>query len=496
MTVPFATLPANTRVPLFYAEVDASQAGTPVADVYPALIVAQRLSTGSVAAGVLTRVFGADQAATYFGRGSIAHRMVHAYRANDPTGELWVIALDDDASGVAATGEIEVTGTATADGTLSIYIAGQLVEVAVADEDTATDIATAVAAAINADTNLPVTAAAELGVVTLTARNAGTQGNAIDVRLNYRGPEYGEETPAGVDAAIVAMADGATDPSVADAITAMGDIAYDHVATGLSDAGNLDLLVAEYDDLTGRWSPLRQIYGHVWAARVASHGTLTTLGSGRNNPHETIVGIAGTPTPPWEIAAAVMAQAARALNDDPALPLQTLILRGVLAPAVAARFTWSERNALLHDGISTLAVTATGEVAIERAISTYQRNAHGGADDAWLDVTTPYTLARILRTLRSRVLQRFGRTRLVDNGTRLRPGVRGVTPNVIRAELIATYRELEGNGLVENADAFIAGLVVERNAGNPTRVDVLFPPDLANPLTVLGVLAQYRLQTT
>lgn len=493
MTVSFSHLPASTRVPLFYAEVDASQAGTPVADVYPALIVAQRLSTGTVAAGVLTRVFGADQAATYFGRGSIAHRMVHAYRANDPTGELWVIALDDDGSGVAATGEIEITGAATADGILSIYIAGQLVSVSVADEDTATEVGDAIAAAINAATDLPVTASNTDGTVTITARNAGTPGNAIDIRLNYLGPEGGEETPAGLTVAITAMASGATDATVTAAITAIGDTPFDYIGLGLTNTATLDAFVAELGN-DGRWGPLRQIYGHVWAARVDSHGNLTTLGTGRNNPHETIIGIAGTPTPPWEITAAAMGQAARALNNDPARPLQTLVLAGVKAPAIASRFTWSERNALLHDGISTLVVTATGEVAIERAISTYQLNTHGGADDAWLDVTTPYTLMRILRTLRGRILRKYSRTKLVANGTRLKPGAQAVTPNVIRSEIIATLRDLEADGLIENVDTTIENLVVERNEDNPTRLDVLFAPDLANPLTVLGVLTQFRLQ--
>ena len=38
-----------------------------------------------------------------------------------------------------------------------------------------------------------------------------------------------------------------------------------------------------------------------------------------------------------------------------------------------------------------------------------------------------------------------------------------VTPKIVKAELVAQYREDEFNGLVENATAFKANLIVERD---------------------------------
>lgn len=69
-----------------------------------------------------------------------------------------------------------------------------------------------------------------------------------------------------------------------------------------------------------------------------------------------------------------------------------------------------------------------------------------------------------------------------------------VTPSVIRGELVALYRQLELSGIVENADLFKQYLIVERNADNPNRLDVLFPPDLVNQLRIFAVLNQFRLQ--
>ncbi|MNT86118.1 Phage tail sheath protein [compost metagenome] len=69
-----------------------------------------------------------------------------------------------------------------------------------------------------------------------------------------------------------------------------------------------------------------------------------------------------------------------------------------------------------------------------------------------------------------------------------------MTPNVIRGELLAEYAAMEDEGLVENAKAFAANLIVERSATDPNRLNVLLPPDLVNQLRVFAVLAQFRLQ--
>ena len=47
---------------------------------------------------------------------------------------------------------------------------------------------------------------------------------------------------------------------------------------------------------------------------------------------------------------------------------------------------------------------------------------------------------------------------------------------------------------MENADLFKEYLIVERNASNPNRLDVLFPPDYVNQLRIFAVLNQFRLQ--
>jgi phage tail sheath gpL-like len=47
---------------------------------------------------------------------------------------------------------------------------------------------------------------------------------------------------------------------------------------------------------------------------------------------------------------------------------------------------------------------------------------------------------------------------------------------------------------VQNEAAFAAALVVQKNATNPNRVDVLWPGILIDRLDVFALLAQFRLQ--
>jgi phage tail sheath gpL-like len=491
MAVSFNNIPSNIRVPLFYAEVDASRAGYFQLN-NRSLLIGQKLAAGTAAANVPIFCSNQDAARLLCGVGSMLERMVGAYRANDAFGELWILPLDDAGAGVQATGTVTFTGPATAAGTINLYIAGQRVQVAVNAADTATVIATAVVAAITANTSLPVTATSAAGVVTLTAKHRGEVGNDIQVQLNYLGNLGGEALPAGVAATIVAMTSGATNPVLTTAITNLGDEVFDYVIHPYTDTTSLNALQAYFNDTTGNWSYLKQTYGGGFSARRGTVAALQTFGAGRNDQHMSVLGYGGSPTPVYEVAAMYGAQCAKSLSIDPARPLQTLPLIGMLPAPMQSRFTVSERNTLLFTGVATQYVEG-GTVRIERAVTNYRQNTFGQADPSYLDVETLFTLAYILRNLKFRITQKFPRHKLANDGTRFGDGQAIVTPKIIRAELLACYAELENLGLVENREAFAQNLIVERSATDPNRVDVLLPPDLVNQLRIFAVLAQFRL---
>jgi phage tail sheath gpL-like len=499
MAVSFANIPSTLRVPLFYAEVDASRAN--IAQIRQrALLVGQMITTGgagvqgAATANTPVLVRSAAEARSLFGPGSHLALMADVFRQNDDVSELWALPVADAGGSVAATSAMVVTGPSTASGTISIYIAGRRVQVGVSSGQASTAIATAIGAAVNADTTLPVTAGVVSSTVTLTAKNKGTLGNGIDLRLNYGGAAAGEALPAGVGVTTPAFASGATDPTFTTAFTALADDDFDFIAFPYTDTTSLDAIGALLNDTTGRWAWSRQIYGHAFSAAAGSTGTLVTLGNARNDQHVTIIGYNGSPSHVIDWTAALTAQACKSLSIDPARPLQTLPLIGVRAPPIASRFTISDRQTLYADGVASYTVRTDGTVQIDRAITTYQVNAFGQADVSYLDVETLFTLAYILRRLRIAISSKYGRHKLANDGTRFGAGQAIVTPAILKAEILSEYRTMEELGIVENIDLFKSNLVVERNITDPNRVDVLLPPDLVNGLRVFAVLAQFRLQ--
>jgi phage tail sheath gpL-like len=488
MTISFNDIPSTVRVPLVYIEFDNTNAVTGTPDIeYKLLVLGQMLSTGTAAEKEPVRVLSADHAVSLFGRGSMLAEMFEAIKDADKYLETWCIPLLDAAAGVAATGTIALTGTATAAGVLSCYIGGHRVRASVAAADTAAEAATALAAAINADLDLLVTAAASEGTITLTARHKGECGNDIDVRFNYY---TGEVLPAGLAVTVTAMASGAANPDVADAIDAFGDEWWNALAVAWTDASNMTALETE---LLRRWGPLSMQDGQAYTGLSATHSGAATWSSSRNNQLNSCMPADGSPTPPWVWAAVYATVASASISIDPARPLQTLALPGVLAPAKGDRWTMEERNLLLHDGLSTYSVASDGTVRIERAVTTYQTNTYGLADPSYLDVTTPATLSYLRYATRARITQKFPRHKLADDGTRFGAGQAIVTPSIVRAELLALFRELEDKGLVEDFDQYKADLIVERNADDKNRLDVLSPPNIVNQLRIFAEQIQFIL---
>jgi phage tail sheath gpL-like len=488
MSISFNSIPSANRVPFVFAEFDGSNAvqGAQILN-FRTLLIGQKTSAGTANANELLLVTSAAQAKTAFGQGSVLAGMFEAYLAQNALTEVWAMPVADDGSGVAATGSIAFGGTATAAGTIALMIAGRTVRAGVSSGNNATTIATAVATAINASADLPVSASALSGTVTLTAKNKGETGNDIDVRVNYYD---GESTPAGLTVTITAMASGATNPLLSAAIAALGDEWFNIIAVAFHDASTLAALKTEMDS---RWGPIRQIDGHVIAAATGTVGAMTTLGGTLNDKHLTIVSTQKSPTPTYEVAAESAGIVSYYASIDPARPLQTLEYEWMKAPARLDRYTTSERNTLLYTGIATVRVSSTGAVTVERMTTTYRLNAAGGADPAYLDIETLMTLQYIRWDWRNHILRKFPRHKLANDGTRYAPGQAIVTPLVMKAEAISKFRDWEGLGLVEGFSQYKRDLIVERNASDPNRLDVLLPPDLVNQLRVCATKIDFLL---
>lgn len=482
-------IPANLRVPLFYAEFDNSGAVRGGAtQEFRTLMVGNKLNAGTAAALSMNRVTSAEQAALLFGVGSVLADMAAAHLALNKIHPLFCVPLADNVSGAAAVGKLSFTGPATEAGTMYLLIGGKLISVGITNAQSATSIATAVAAAIQAKTDCLMSAVVDgtnAYEVNITAKNKGEHGNEIDVRHSHY---EGQKLPAGVGLTITQPTGGSGNPDVTTVWPVIGDEQYLAIVSPWTDSVNV---AATETELARRDGPLVGADGYALYGKRGSFGTLTTFGEARNSKFTTYMGVKG-PSNPWVWASEMAAQVALSASIDPARPFQTLPLN-VIAPKLAERFTLEERNQLLYSGISTFMVDSGGNVMLEMIITTFKKNAFGSPDTSYLYLNTPLTLSYLRFDLKARLTSRYPRHKLASDGTKFAPGQAVVTPSVIKAEIVTKFREWEEKALVEGFDQFKSQLIVERNADNPNRVDVLMPPDLVNQLSVLGVKIQFLL---
>ena len=410
---------------------------------------------------VPVQLYSAAEAAQYFGNGSTLAIMAAAALDANPYVALYAIAQADEDAGVAASGTITVTA-GSASGTLKVWIGNTKYSVAVTASDTASEIAAALALAIATDAACPVYVSVSAGVLTLTAKNKGSLGNAIPI-------EY-SATSSCASLAIVDMASGATDPDVQDALDVAYPQSYNLIATPYNDTGSLQTLRDHLDDVSGpiEQRPCCAVFGFVGATADAM-SLASSVNSGR------VLGamLKASRSLPMEIAAAL--GSVIAYEEDPAKPLNTLALDPISAPDMADELSRNEQESLLYAGITPLEAGLDGIVRIVRAVTTYLRDAMGLDDKSLLDITTIRTLDYTRKSVRSRVLGTFQRAKLSSK-----------TPARIKSEIYDTLKRLEALEIVENVEDNADALIVERDDNDANRVNAAIPADVVNGLHVFA----------
>lgn len=471
-----------------FADIDGSKANTALFQ-QRAVLVGQMLPTGLASAGTPYLVQSLSQIAALTGLGSMIYQMVEKYFSQDTFGELWILPLADPV-GTTAVGTLTLAGTATGTGTLSDYFGGKLVTTPVLVGDTDAALAAKMATYMALNDDLPVSYSVAGAVVTLTARHAGLLGNDITLLKNYLGAAGGEADVPGITQTFVAMSGGAGVPSaLATALTSLAEKTFDFIGLPYTDTASIGAMDAYMNESVGRWSWQQMLFGGYFTAMRGTVGVLAAEGATLNGKHGSgLMVLPAEPEPIWIHVADYTANCAVSLRNDPGLPLQNIVL-GTMAPPVSQRVSRSLRNTLLYDGISTKTINDSGQNVLERAITFYQTNAAGAADNSFLDVETNYGLAFLIRSWQDRMLTLFPRKKLVKDGTTISAGSNMVTPSTIKFATIAWYREQCDAGYAQDPDGFAKAISAE-NAGNGL-VRELLPFILVNQLRQIAALVQF-----
>lgn len=426
------------------------------------LMVSQMLSSGTATPLNAVSVFSDEEAATLFGRGSMAHLMAAEAIGCNSYLQLQIIGVRDAGAATAATGALTLTGTATASGTVSAFVGVTRVDVAVSADDTAATVAAALNTAIAQKTVLPVTATVTAGVVTLTAKNKGLAGNDITLRI--------ASTATGLTAAATSMTGGDIDPDIAPALAAVFAAGHNIIVSPYATQTALTALRTHLDNVS---DPLEQRGAIGVAGWPKSLSTGSTLAASINNGRITAGWHNGSVKTPAQIAAAYAAVIAS--EEDPARPLNTLAMNTLDVTALSARPGRNEQENALYNGLTPFEIGPGDNVQIVRAISTYTKNADGVDDVSLLDITTIRTLDYVRKACRERVTLRFPRDKLSSR-----------TPDRVRSELLDVLYKLEELGIIENVDAYKDQLIVERDSQDVNRLNARIPADIVNGLHVFA----------
>lgn len=484
MSLVFTEIPANQISPDVFIEIDTVSGAVSSSSInYKVLAIGQKTSAGTANPLEVVQATSLADAKTKAGAGSQIANMAEAYFSVDTSIPFYFVAAEDATAGAAAEGTITITGTATESGTYVVYVGGRRVTTGVISGDTPTDIGAKLAAAITADEDLPVTAAAAAGVITFTAKNKGILGNGIVLSENYYDDEV---TPAGITTTVVTMAGGATNPDVQDIVDAIPETEwFQYIIGGYTASAEVTILETY---LANRFVATQAKSGVYFSAVNSLTGIseLTSYGSGRNSTHSQIMGLYNNISQPLEWGAALVTAIAPLLANRQSYNIADVTIPFVKASLGVNLFNNTEHNQLLSGGISTYNRTSDGLVQIDKIVTTYQTNQAGATDDHFREIQSFYNVQYLrfdLVTLLKSVYQNFN---IVNDGVKQILPAKVTTPSGISTTIQNRLLTWEDAALIEDAATSITTVIVERSTTNQNRVNFRVEVNLANQLEVFA----------
>jgi phage tail sheath gpL-like len=425
---------------------------------------------GSVAAEVPTQILSDGAASTAFGIGSLSHLMARAAIQTNPYIDLSVVSLND-AAGVAASGTITITETATGAGTLRMYIGDQYADATIASGDTPTEVATALANAVAAKGDMPVTATNAAGVVTFTAKNLGLAGNEL-------GLGYDLTTGIGTTAAVVAMASGATNPTLQDALDVVYATRYHLVVTPYNNQTDLTTLKTHIEGVS---NAVEQRGAVGMYATTGSLSAATTLAGQTNSQRITAAyvrytaGATQKQTPSWKLAA--ITAAGIAADPDVANPVKHMGMTYTALPSIGDRLSRTEQETALAGGVSPVEVGPGEAARLVRMPLTYTQDEN--SQTVFVDVHKIFGMDYV-RDAAISDLSAKAPKKIIREGS---PTTIQILRNIV---LDVAYR-CQQLGILTGVSSYKDQFIVEEDLTNVGQMNILMPSPVVDGLYVVAV---------
>lgn len=384
-------IPLDDRVPGFYFRALFAQGPRSAGANARALVLfGNKRSGASMLTDIEYPCASESDAETIAGTGSELALMARAAFLAYPGATVKLMAMTESA-GASASGTITFTASTPSAGTVGVSCIGEEILVPVATTDTATTIATAVAAAINQKPKWPVTATSALGVVTITCKNTGPRGNHIQFRARV---VEGTGTTAAVSGSGF-LTGGTTSDNPQNCLDAQLPVYRTYLVCPYQDSTNINLFRAHVDAAEEPEADNRKL---VVAASVDTPGNAQTVATAVNFPRVQLAHMEKSDWTPAMLASAVAAHRARYESLDPAHNFDMSVVPGIPPHYSPSDFpTRTELKSMLNNGVTPLSTAGAGQVVVVTSCTTKSQDANGRPDPRVYDthkvVVTDYACA-------------------------------------------------------------------------------------------------------
>lgn len=402
---------------------------------------------------VLVRINNENELNCLFGQGSVLTESLRTILCECGENiDLFAIPRADPVAGVAAAYTMTITGPATSDGRFTLFFGNDTynIDFLVEAGDTVQDIVDRLVAAVSPD--FPYEAVADpvspgsTGVI-FTAKNTGIIGNYLNPIYNWAGRR--NYAPAGVAVTTVLTTPGVGSPPALPLIDLLGECCYSCLGYLGPDEENQNEL---RDYVRDAWDCSKpQCFGHGYVFNSGSLGQV--LARSDNSAELSRMAVAvDTKEFPYLALAAYIARSCCQTCENPELSIQGPeygILNCVRIPqSCDSDWTYDERIQLQDAGFVTYGPAGSGQGALTNLmiyndITNNLFDEFGRANVTFRD-TNSRRLAAATAIQIAEHLNTYNGIALFTGNTKVREGIRGTNPVMIRASVVNWAKENVG----------------------------------------------------
>lgn len=374
--------------------------------------------------------------------------------------KIVAVGAVEAAAGTAATWTLTCTGPATESANLVLKACGRRYVVGIAKDADATAIATAIVDTLKRFAeDLPFSVANVAGVITATYPHKGVNGNDLKFEL--------VEAPAGVAIVVAAGVAGAGAVDFTDCYTALEGIDIDGFAISNRTAQDVaDVL----DHVTAMWAPEEKRWRWGFIGDTETLATATALAAAANDRGIVVASVEGSPSMPFEVAAAVCVgtfsrERANAIFNGMNLP--------IYPPAAADAYNGSEVRSGIDAGLTILTPIERGRVVledrmkVERLVTTKTVDENNNPFLVCRDIGVPRTGAFLARQIDIKYGEQFGADANPDGAL-----LDEDSANKVGDIVAAVWHDAARDRLIGNVDADLGELLIEEDPDVAERLDV------------------------